>query len=291
MVPLQPVSVKTDLNSFYIATEALNGWRAAWAAATAAVSLQDRGSTRNTAAAVVAVPGSQRGGTGRDGKSGASPATHNFLSHSGGGTGTEGLEYHYSLQSGIEWVCKDTADWRFPLSLFVSKLPEPGLWAAPSPLFLSPLLVKRQQPLVRQEQQHQLKHQRQQRYIFRIFSIAGTCVVLSFKADTGGSTGALRRSVVTLSSLEDARFQVDGLHMSGHRLAEKLKHLQQQQPPQWKQSPSLLAELQRHHRLPALSLRDVARVVGHFYQQQLLRHLSKVLVSVDLLGRLPLASG
>lgn len=137
-----------------------------------------------------------------------------------------------------------------------------------------------------QEPIHTFSQQREQRYIFRVLTVAKTCVVLSFKADTGGNSSALRRSVVTLSSLEDARFDVDGLHMTSRELVAQLKDLHEQQRLHLHQESPLLTKLTEHHRHPALALRDVARVAGNFYQQQLLSRLSKLLVSVDLLGRL-----
>lgn len=280
------MSVKTDLNSFYVITEALGGWRAAWAAATESVNLQRSGSPRTTtASAPTAAKLQQRGsGTACHPPHLRAPSTSAAsVGRKGVSSGVENLEYHYSPLCGLHWVCSGNSNWSFPLSLFGSKLPEPGLGGAPR-LLLSRATLTEGQHQIAQKELRQL-HQRQQRYVFRVFSIAETCIVLSFKADTGGSSGALRRSVVTLSSLENARFQVDGLSVTGDHLTEKLRELQREQQPQLQQSLLLLTQVQRHHRLAALTLHDVARLVGHFYRQQLLSHLSKVLVSVDLLGR------
>ncbi|KAL8453097.1 hypothetical protein Emed_000967 [Eimeria media] len=269
-VALRPVSVKTDLNSFYVATEALGCWRAAWAAATESAQLQLRGSMSRAARASAA--GSAR--LSGNANLGTKPCSSEC----------EDLDYSYSLPTGLEWACNANSRWRFPFSLFASTLPEPGIGAAPSPLLLRPVLVKPPSRVMPEMEKRKMLQKRQKRYVFRLFSIAETCIVLSLKADAGGDTSALRRSVVTLSSLEEARFQVEGLNVTGHRLIEKLRELQQQQQPQLQQGLSLLTQVQKYHRLPALALRDVARLVGHFYRQQFVGHLSKVLVSVDLLG-------
>ncbi|KAL8456046.1 hypothetical protein Emag_000121 [Eimeria magna] len=286
-IALRPVSVKTDLTSFYVATEALGCWRAAWAAATESAQLQLKGSMISAARASPAGSGRLSGDAGK-----ACHAEASFvLSESDAPLGTktcssecEDLDCSYSLSTGLEWACNANSRWRFPFSLFASTLPEPGIGAAPSPLLLRPVLVKRPSRVIPEMEKRKLLQKRQKRYVFRLFSIAETCIVLSLKADAGGDTSALRRSVVTLSSLEDARFQVDGLNVTGHRLIEKLRELQQQQQPQLQQGLCLLTQVQKYNRLPALALRDVARLVGHFYRQQFVGHLSKVLVSVDLLG-------
>ncbi|KAL8433179.1 hypothetical protein ACSSS7_004067 [Eimeria intestinalis] len=283
-IALRPVSVKTDLNSFYVATEALGCWRAAWAAATESAQLQLRGSMRSAARA--GAFGSSR----RPGDAGMASSTEGSFVHPefdvpiGTKAIREDLDYNYSLTTGLEWACNANSRWRFPFSLFASTLPEPGIGAAPSPLLLRPLMVKRTPREMPEIEEQNAFRKRQKRYVFRLFSIAETCIVLSLKADTGGDISALRRSVVTLSSLEEARFQVDGLSVTGHRLIEKLRELQQQQQPQLQEGLSLLSQVQKYQRLPALALRDVARLVGHFYRQQFVGHLSKVLVSVDLLG-------
>ncbi|CDI87541.1 hypothetical protein EPH_0076290 [Eimeria praecox] len=204
----------------------------------------------------------------------------------GGGEETEGddLECHYDVKSGLAWAHKGSKTCQSPISLFVSQIAGTGLALAPSPLAVRPWLFKHPKMATLQGCQHTASQRKEQRYIFRVLTIASTCVVLSFKADTGGNSSALRRSVVTLSSLEDARLEVNGLHVTSRRLMEQVKELHQQQRSPVHQDFSRLTKLTRHHRHPALALGDVARVAGHFYQQQLLSHLSKLLVSVDLLG-------
>ncbi|CDJ28119.1 LOW QUALITY PROTEIN: uncharacterized protein EMH_0098570 [Eimeria mitis] len=272
---LKPVSVRTDLKSVYMASEALSCWQSAWAAATTSMSMHSPEKNSGFPAS----HGHQRGPEG-------APRANNgssVLRGEGVPSEDEDLEYHYAKQSGLVWACKGNKICQSPLSLFVSHIAGTGLVVVPTRLAVRPWLCKPKAPSL-EGQQHTFSQRREQRYIFRLLTIASTCVVLSFKADTGGNSSALRRSVVTLSSLEDARFEVDGLHVTGRRLMDQLKELHQQQQPHVHQDCSRLTKLTRHHRHPALALRDVARVVGHFYQQQLLSHLSKLLVSVDLLG-------
>lgn len=197
---------------------------------------------------------------------------------------SKSLEHHYSVKSGMAWACRSSRTWETPLALFVSKITRTNVSFAPFPLIVRPLLCNQEEAAFQKEMQ-EFKQQRQRRYIFRVLTIDSTCIVLSFKADTGGSSSALQRSVVSLSSLEDARFQVDGLHVTSRKLIEDLKALQQKQQPQTEQDLSHIVQLMRHHKQPALSLEDVVRVLRYFYQQQFLSHLSKILVSVDVLGR------
>lgn len=195
----------------------------------------------------------------------------------------EELEYHYDIRSGLSWACKGWNCRPSPISAFASQVAGTCSAVFPITLAVRPWLFKLTKSSLRLST---LNQKREQRYIFRTLTIASTCVVLSFKADTGGNSSALRRSVVTLSSLEDARFEVDGLQVTGRRLMGKVQELNQHKRPPMHQDCSRLTKLTGHHRHPTVSLRDVARVVGHFYQQQLLSHLSKLLVSVDLLGKL-----
>ncbi|XP_026191691.1 uncharacterized protein LOC34621999 [Cyclospora cayetanensis] len=283
ILSLKPISIKTDLNSFYVASEALNCWRSAFAAATASVNLLDYAGSEGSPMASPTTLGGEQPKDIPDTSPTCCESACSTDSRSGPPE-AKGMEYHYSMQSGLEWACKGSSHWHSPVLFFVSKPADANLGFAPSPMFLRPRLVRRSAPASKEDRRQQLKHQRRQLYIFRVLVIAETCVVLSFKADTGGNSSALRRSVVTLSSLEDARLQINGLHMTAQSLTEKLKDFQQQQQPQFHCSFPLLLQLQHCHRRPALSLRDIARVVGQFYQQQLFSHLSKVLVSVDVLG-------
>ncbi|KAL8428229.1 hypothetical protein Efla_005331 [Eimeria flavescens] len=280
-VSIRPVSVKTDLNSFYVGTEALGCWRAAWVEAKESAQLQLKGSLRSAAHAEADVAARHRKGHGTEYS--VERLAVASLGEQSSHAGDEILDYQYSLPTGLEWACASDSPWRFPYSLFASRLLERAVGTARSPLVLRPIMVQRPDLLIRKQQQEQFQRP-QKRYVFKVFSIAPTCVVLSFKADTGDNSSALRRSVITLSSLEEARFQVEGLTVNGFRLTEKLRELQQQQQPELQQGLCLLSQVQRHHRLPALKLRDVARLVGHFYRQQLSGHLSKVIASVDLLG-------
>ncbi|CDJ47237.1 AGAP005082-PA, related [Eimeria brunetti] len=272
---LKPVSIRTDLKSVYMASEALSCWRSAWAAATRSVGVDNPGTPPRTPAFCH----HQRWPIVPLRESSQSPASRGDVVSSE----DEDLEFHYASQSGLAWAYRGNRTNVSPVSLFVSQIAGTGLVRASTPLAVRPFLCRPNTPVL-QEQEKPFSQQREQRYVFRVLTIASTCVVLSFKADTGGNSSAFHRSVVTLSSLEDAWFEVNGLHMTARRLMDQLKELHQQQQPHMHQDCSLLAKLIRHHRHPALALRDVAMVAGHFYQQQLLSHLSKLLVSVDVLG-------
>lgn len=279
---MQPVSFKLDLSFLHTASEALSGWRDA---------SSDAFSAMTSSTASWGFKGREKKPWEEVGLSRASPERRPRSPSGDDGVAT--CSFYFPPNFSIAWSAQDG---RRGLSDDTKK-------TAPFPLVLRPCLLNQPEFFSREEATRQEAASAKpaggkgvvgpfKKYVFKTFTVAPTSLVLSFKVGAlpfaaFASDGALRRSALRLYSLEDARFDVEGLTLSARQTQALLREQLQKASTK---GASLLKGI--HQELdaltpPSLSAAQVSCLLAEFYKTQLTSHLSRVVASVDVLGERP----